>query len=134
MSKLLAGARVLVVDDEPDFLYLLESFLADAGASIMVARGADEALAALDKQPPDVIVSDISMPDGDGYQLMRRIRARPPERGGQTPAIALTARIGDTDHSRSLLAGFQLRLCKPIKAMELVASIHQLLPRRSASH
>ncbi len=134
MSKLLVGARILVVDDEPDVLMMVERFLSNAGAITTLARNADEALVALEDSRPDIIVSDTTMPGGDGYQLIRRIRARSSERGGTTPAIALTARVADTDHSRALLSGFQLHLCKPIKAMELVASIHQLLARRSAAH
>jgi CheY-like chemotaxis protein len=133
MSKLLAGKRVLVVDDEPDALELVEDFLQRAGAIASLARSAEEALRKLDERP-DIIISDISMPDGDGYQLIRRIRARSADRGGTTPAIALTAHVADTDHSRALLAGFQMHLSKPIKAMELVASIHQLLARRSVTH
>jgi CheY-like chemotaxis protein len=133
MSKVLAGVRILVVDDELDALTLMEDFLHGAGATTRLARSADEALRLLDERI-DVIVSDISMPDGDGYQLMRRIRARAPEHGGTTPAVALTAHVEDVDHARALLAGFQMHLCKPIKAMELVASIHQLLARRTASH
>jgi CheY-like chemotaxis protein len=130
VPRLLAGARILVVDDEIDALELMERFLTHAGAQTTTARDADEALAKLEQCRPDLLVSDISMPHGDGYQLIRRIRARPADRGGTTPAIALTARIGDLDHSRAILAGFQLHLGKPVKAMELVASIHQLLIRR----
>lgn len=126
---MLAGTRVLLVDDEPDLLSLLDDLVTSAGGTAYVATSADEALRKLDERP-DVIVSDISMPDGDGYQLIRRIRARSPERGGTIPAIALTARIEDADHSKALLSGFQVHLCKPIKAMELVDSIHQLLARR----
>jgi CheY-like chemotaxis protein len=118
------------VDDDADALELMEDFLSTAGARITIARDAEEALVELERCRPDVLVSDISMPCGDGYQLIRRIRARPPERGGATPAIALTAHKEDTDHTRAILAGFQLHLGKPVKALELVASIHQLLVRR----
>lgn len=125
-TRLLAGARVLLVDDEPDALMLVERFLAAAGATALLATNVDEAMMELERRP-DIIVSDIAMPGGDGYHLMRCVRARSIDRGGATPAIALTARASKTDHSLALLAGFQVHLAKPIKATELVASIHQLL-------
>ena len=128
----LRGARVLVVDDEPDALELIDDCLTIAGAIALRARSADEAMSKLDEKP-DIIVSDISMPGGDGYQLIRRVRARDAARGGAIPAIALTAHTLDVDHSRVLLAGFQMHLAKPVNAMKLVDSIHQLLARHSAT-
>lgn len=130
VTQLLAGTRILLVDDEPDVLLFLDRFLTNVGAKVALACSADEAMVKLTFHRPHVIVSDIAMPGGDGYQLMRRIRARSAADGGATPAIALTAYAGPTHHTRALLAGYQVHLAKPIRAMELVTSIHQLLTRR----
>ncbi len=130
VSSALRGATVLLVDDDADALCVLEDFLSATGARLITARSADEAMTAFAEHKPDVIVSDISMPDGDGYQLIRRVRARTAADGGTTPAIAVTAHTGATAHTRALLAGFQAHLGKPIKPFELVATIHQLVGTR----
>lgn len=129
-GNLLDGVRVLVVDDDPDVLMVLERLLEQAGAVPTLARSTAEALGHLEKSLHDVIVSDISMPGGDGYQLIRRVRARTSSRGGATPAIALTACSSDSDHARAILSGFQVHLSKPIKAIELALSIRRLLSQR----
>ena len=126
VMAVLSGRRVLVVDDDPDTLTLLADLLAHEGAEPVTARNADEALQKFADARPHVIVSDITMPDGDGYQLLRRVRARLPTAGGATPAIALTANTGDLHHSRALLAGYQLHLAKPVDPTALVMAIQRL--------
>jgi signal transduction histidine kinase/ActR/RegA family two-component response regulator len=119
----LTGLRILVVDDQADARDLMHSVLVGAGAKVLTAESADEALALLTSQRPDVIVSDIGMPGRDGYELMRAIRALPPESGGRTPAIALTAFARPEDRMRAMLAGFQVHLNKPIEPQELLATV-----------
>jgi len=125
----LAGLAVLVIDDEPDARALLALVLGDAGARVAVAASSDEALAKLAATRPDVIVSDIGMPDRDGYQLMRSIRMLPPERGGRTPAVALTAFARSEDRTRALLAGYQVHITKPIEPLELIVTLASLTGR-----
>ncbi|HEU5321408.1 MAG TPA: response regulator, partial [Methylomirabilota bacterium] len=102
---------------------LLTVVLARAGAVVTCAGAVREALTALGRARPDVIVSDISMPDEDGYSLIRRLRALRPERGGQIPALALTAYAGREDEARALEAGFQLHLAKPVDPLRLVEAV-----------
>ena len=125
----LAGVRVLVIDDEADARALLDMVLSDAGAECMLAASTEEALGKLAMQRPDVIVSDIGMPDRDGYQLMRSIRILPPDRGGRTPAVALTAFARSEDRTRALLAGYQVHMTKPIEPLELIVTLASLIGR-----
>ena len=125
----LTGVKVLVIDDEADARALLELVLSDAGAEVFSAATGDEALALLAQRQPDVIVSDIGMPDRDGYQLMRSIRNLPPERGGRTPAVALTAFARSEDRTRALLAGYQVHITKPLEPIELVVTLASLTGR-----
>jgi signal transduction histidine kinase/CheY-like chemotaxis protein len=122
----LPGVRVLVVDDDPDARELLASLLAGVGAEPTTAGSTDAALAVLAEHRFDAIISDIGMPERDGYQLMRAIRALPPERGGRTPAIAVTAFARSEDRTRALLAGYQVHLAKPIEPHELVVTVASL--------
>jgi PAS domain S-box-containing protein len=124
----LAGVVVVVVDDEPDARALIARVLHECGAKVNVASSAEEALALIDDSTPDVLVSDIGMPDTDGFELLRRVRALPAERG-QIPVIALTAFAREEDRARSLEAGFSLHLTKPIELPILVASVAQLSGR-----
>ncbi|MDB5299661.1 MAG: two-component hybrid sensor and regulator [Phycisphaerales bacterium] len=121
------GMRVLVVDDEPDAREVVAAILRRAGAE---ARTAPTTRAALNMLEggflPDVIISDIAMPDEDGYDLIRAVRALPPENGGATPAIALTAYAREEDRLRALDAGFQAHLPKPIDPAALTATTAQL--------
>ncbi len=126
---LLAGVKVLVVDDEPDARDLLMHVLVDAQAEVTTAGSAEEGLARVKTERPDVIVSDIGMPDRDGYQFMRAVRALPVADGGRTPAIALTAFARSEDRTRALLAGYQVHLAKPIEPHELVVTIGSLTGR-----
>jgi PAS domain S-box-containing protein len=122
----LRGLRVLVVDDEPDARELLRVLLSDARAEVATAGGVEQALAVVAEELPNVIVSDIGMPGRDGYQLMQAIRALPADKGGGTPAIALTAFARSEDRTRALQAGYQLHLSKPVDPQELLASLARL--------
>jgi PAS domain S-box-containing protein len=115
----LDGLRVLLVDDQPDILDMLQEVLAPCGAVVRSCAGAREALGVLRAWRPDVLVSDIAMPDEDGYWLIRQLRALPPEEGGDTPAAALTAYVRVEERVRVLAAGFQLYVPKPVEPGEL---------------
>jgi signal transduction histidine kinase/CheY-like chemotaxis protein len=125
----LSGVKVLVVDDEPDARELLRCVLADAEATVVTAGSADEALGLVRRGRPDVIISDIGMPERDGYQLMKAVRGLPAAEGGRTPAIALTAFARSEDRTRALLAGYQVHIAKPIEVRELVVTIGSLTGR-----
>ena len=115
--------RILVVEDEPDTFEFLNRFLRSYGADVIVARSAEEALSRLSSEKVDIVVSDIGLPDVDGYDLMRRIRQRPANAGGATPAVALTAYARTEDRMRAFRSGYQAHLAKPIEPAELVATI-----------
>jgi len=119
----LAGISVLLVDDHADSRELLTAFLEDLGVVVYNAASADEGLALLRKARPDVLVSDIEMPGESGYALMQKVRALPPEAGGLTPAIALTAYARPDDRMQALTAGFQAHLAKPALPEDLAAAI-----------
>ncbi|HEX8559038.1 MAG TPA: ATP-binding protein [Pyrinomonadaceae bacterium] len=125
----LDGVKVLVVEDERDTLEMLKVGLAGSGAQVRAASSAAEALAAFGEDPPDVIISDIGMPETDGYQLMRQIRELPAARGGQTPAIALTAYARTEDRLQALRAGYQMHVPKPVELAELIAVASSLVRR-----
>lgn len=116
----LTGLRVLVVDDDADARELVTSVLVERRAQVTAVAAATDALEQLQTERPDVIVSDIGMPVQDGYALMERVRALPPERGGTTPAIALTAYAHNADRAKALLSGFTAHAAKPIDPNELV--------------
>ena len=119
----LAGVRVLIVDDDQDTRDLIPEMLRSRGAAVTAVASADECLAAIDAAIPHVLVSDIAMPGRDGHELIRRVRQRAPDAGGLVPAIALTAYARDEDRDRSLAAGFQMFLPKPVDLDTLLASI-----------
>jgi PAS domain S-box-containing protein len=123
----LDGRHILVVDDEPDGRELVARILGDRGARCVCAADAKEALVQLARHRFDILLSDIGLPDQDGYALMREIRAREAESGGAIPAIAVTAYARPEDRQRSLLAGYQMHLAKPIEARELIAAIASIL-------
>jgi signal transduction histidine kinase len=122
----LDGLRVLVVDDEEDARELVDRLLSDEGAIVSSVPSADEALGVLEKVRPDVLVSDVGMPSVDGYMLMRRIRRLPPERGGKTPAIALTAYAREEDIERAFAAGFEAHIAKPVEAGRIISLVENL--------
>ncbi|MBD0334846.1 MAG: PAS domain-containing protein [Cyanobacteria bacterium Co-bin13] len=123
----LAGTRVLIVDDDEDTRNLTAYILEQSGAIPTVTASAQEALVALAQSHPDILVSDIGMPEVDGYMLIRQIRQLPAAAGGQMPAIALTAYAGDGDQRRVLEAGFQRHVTKPIDPVDLVNAISEVI-------
>jgi len=125
----LAGVKVLVVDDEPDARNLVQRLLEDCDAVVSTAASASEAMLMIQAGPPDVVVSDVGMPNEDGYALIRKIRALGPQRGGDIPAVALTAYARSEDRMRSIRAGFQMHLAKPIEPAELITMIAGLAGR-----
>jgi signal transduction histidine kinase len=128
-SPSLAGARVVVVDDDPTAVELIKEVLVQAGAEVIECRTADEALQAFAQWRPDVLVSDIEMPGQDGYSLIRKVRALGPEQGGKTPAVALTAFGRPEDRIRSLRAGFNIHVSKPVDPAELTAIVASMIGR-----
>jgi CheY-like chemotaxis protein len=126
----LTGIKILVVEDQQDARDLLTEIIRGAGAEIAEARSVAGAHS-FQIFRPDVLVSDIAMPDEDGYSLLRRVRQWPPEEGGLTPAIAVTAYAREEDRIRSVSAGFQLHLPKPFEPVELTTAIWNLVRRRT---
>jgi CheY-like chemotaxis protein len=126
-TVVLRGADVLVVDDDPDALDLVQFILGRYGANVRTAASAAEALEALNESPPDVLISDIGMPDEDGYSLIRQVRARDASRGGCIPAVAMTAWGRSEDRQQALAAGFQTHLAKPTDPEELVRAVATLI-------
>src|SRR5262245_42172513 len=134
-SRPLAGMRILVVDDEPDCATLTGYLLSHWGADVKVAISATEALEVFERYEewtPDIMVSDIQMPGMDGYALMRSVRKMDPDRGGNIPAIALTAYTRAEDRIRALVAGFQIHIAKPFEPVELLTVVESVLKRMAA--
>jgi CheY-like chemotaxis protein len=125
-STNLAGVKVLVVDDEPDARSLIQRVLVQCEAEVMTAPNAEEAIALLKRFKPDVLISDIGMPQTDGYQFLKQVRKLSPAEGGKTPAIALTAFARSEDRTRAMLAGYQIHIAKPIETQELLATVANL--------
>jgi len=125
-ERLLEGLWVLVVDDERDARELTRELLEERGARVLLAASADEAYALLCRARPDVLVSDLGMPDTDGFALIRRVRELPAREGGDTPAVALTAFARLEERERALVAGFQAHLAKPVDPAELIALVASL--------
>ena len=119
----LTGYRILTVDDDPDARQLLNVMLTQYGAEVLTVTSALEVLANLESFQPDVLVSDIGMPEVDGYSLIQKIRSLPPEKGGLIPAIALTAYAREDDHARSLINGYQRHVTKPLEPELLVQAV-----------
>ena len=122
----LDGINVLVVEDEPDTRDLLTTILQECGAQVAAVGSAKDALTFIQQELPNVLLSDISMSGESGYDLIRKVRALPPEKGGNIPAVALTAYAGAVDRRRALLAGFHVHLAKPVEPDELLAVIGSL--------
>ncbi|WP_416674465.1 PAS domain S-box protein [Egbenema bharatensis] len=122
----LAGVRVLAVDDEPDARELLTTLLTEYGANVLTVASAAEALSILQSFRPHVLISDIGMPSVDGYALIQKVRSLPPDQGGQTPAIALTAYVREADYQRALTSGYQQHVTKPLEIDQLVQAVARL--------
>jgi CheY-like chemotaxis protein len=128
-SAQIQGVRVLAVDDEPDARSLMKRLLEDCKAVVTLAASAAEAFERVRTECPDVLISDIGMPNEDGYSLMRRVRALPPDQGGTVPAVALTAYARPEDRIKAVMAGFQHHVAKPVEPAELIAIIAILSKR-----
>jgi PAS domain S-box-containing protein len=129
MTADLDGLNVLVVDDDPDSAEIVCRIIERNGADVRTAGSMDEALVIFNEFTPDVLLSDIGMPDHDGYELISRIRALPA--GRSLPAVALTALARSADRTRALRAGFQMHVAKPVDASELVAVVRNLASLRA---
>jgi signal transduction histidine kinase len=127
----LDGIRVLFVDDNADARELVATILTAHGARVTTSDSTDASLAALERERPDVLISDIEMPGGDGYQMIRALRLREEATDGRIPAIALTGTTRAEDRIRMLSAGFQLHVPKPVDPAELVAAVAALALRES---
>jgi len=125
----LTNVTILMVDDEPDARRLVTRILEDCNARVLTAGSVDEALSVFGEQPVDVLVSDIGMPRRDGYDLIRTLRARPANRGGVIPAVALTAFARTEDRRAALTAGFDMHLPKPVDPTELCEVVARLAGR-----
>jgi CheY-like chemotaxis protein len=121
---------VLVVDDQEDARELMTAVLGRCGARVVAVDSAPAALEALDRVHPDVILSDLEMPGEDGYSLIRKVRERPREQGGEVPAAALTAYARTEDRLHSLRAGFHRHVPKPVQPDELAEIVATLAGRR----
>ena len=135
----LDGVRVLLVEDHPMVREVISQLLAEFGAAVTVAPGVAEALKAFERERPDVVLSDIDMPDQDGYALIRKLRALPRDQGGHTPAAGLTGLGTDAHGSRMVEAGFQSYVAKPVDARLLVGVVATLaartrIARKSVAH
>jgi signal transduction histidine kinase len=127
----LAGLRIVVADDQEDSRDLIEFLLTRQGAIVTGAASGAEAFAAVKRDPPDVLLSDIEMPDESGYSLIGRVRALPPDQGGSVPAVAMTAHGSREDKERALAAGFHRHLPKPFQPADLFAVIGDLAGREA---
>ncbi|GAB1544245.1 hypothetical protein NUACC21_69210 [Scytonema sp. NUACC21] len=123
----LNGIKVLVVDDDADSRDFIAFALEQSGALVTAVSSASEALEVMTRVMPDILVSDIGMPEMDGYEMLRQIRGWTKEQGGQIPAIALTAYAGECDRKQALAAGFQVHISKPIEIYTLTAATIGLL-------
>jgi CheY-like chemotaxis protein len=133
-SHVLDHVRVLVVEDDQDTLDLLKLILDDSGADVATAPSVKEAIDVFEHWRPDVLVSDIAMPEQDGYQLIGQVRSHDSEHGGNVPAVALTAYATGDDRKRVLAAGFQMHLSKPITPDELITVLTSLSGRSTPKY
>ena len=122
----LQGLRVLVVDDEIDARTLLTMMLERCGAQVIAVGSSREGLESIESWLPDVLIADIGMPVEDGYGMIKKIRKLPETKGGQTPALALTAYARTEDRVRALSEGYQVHLAKPVDRYELAAVVASL--------
>ncbi len=128
-TRRLENVDVLVVDDDAETREVLKVALGFEGARVMTAPSVADAVAAIEQRWPDVLVSDIGMPGEDGYDLIRRVRRLEAARGRHIPAIALTAYAAAEDRRRTLHAGYDSHVAKPVEASAFAPLIASLLPR-----
>jgi CheY-like chemotaxis protein len=129
----LKGIQILVVEDDLDTRELLTTILERCGAQVRAVSSARAAIEEIVRTAPDVLVSDIGMPDENGYELIKKVRSLDPDKGGRVPAVALTAYAAAADRRRALLAGFQTHLAKPVEPDELLAVIASLSSSQETS-
>jgi CheY-like chemotaxis protein len=125
----LEGLRVLLVDDETDGREMVTVMLETIGVQVKAAASANEALQTFAEWRPDILVSDIGMPAEDGYSLIRKVRALPPEQGGNVPAAALTGYATKEDYLEALSAGYHSHIKKPVELEELITVVASLTGR-----
>ena len=125
----LDGLHVLLVEDDDDSRKLIGTMLKRYGARVTSTKSAKEALSVFDGELPDLLISDIGMPDEDGYELIRKLRSAPPDKGGLTPAIALTGYASRKDRERALGAGYQQHMAKPVEQSDIISAIAALVGR-----
>jgi CheY-like chemotaxis protein len=125
--RILAGVTVLVVEDHDDVRYAVAGFLRQQGAKVIACPNAAEALEALKQERPDVVLSDINLPDMDGFQLLQSIRRLDPDIGGNIPVIAMSALGATVTKQRALAAGFRSYLGKPFTPQQLLQTIEAAL-------
>ncbi|MEH2230426.1 MAG: response regulator [Nostoc sp.] len=121
------GLRLLVVDDDTDTRILLTFLFELEGAEVIAVASADEALKKMSSFKPDILISDICLPDEDGYSLLLKVKNLEEKRGRKIPAIALTASTFEDDRKRALLAGYDIYQCKPIDLDELTSMVASLV-------
>jgi CheY-like chemotaxis protein len=131
VSQSLQGLRVLVVDDEADMRDLILTVLEQTGAIVETTGSAAAALAALEQSTPDILISDIAMPEMDGYMLLQQIRSRLENQNCTIPAIALTAYAEEYNQQRALTVGFQMHIAKPVEPEVLIKAIANLIYRET---
>jgi CheY-like chemotaxis protein len=122
----LSGIKILIVDDEPEALTVTQLMLVHYQAEVLTASTAAQGLEQVKRERPDVIVSDIGMPQMDGYQFIREVRKLPAVHGGQTPAVALTAFTGEQDRAKAVDAGFHRHVAKPVDMDVLVNTLTEV--------
>jgi CheY-like chemotaxis protein len=130
----LDGIKVMVVDDQTDAQELIRRVLEDCGAQVITCSSAAEALPILQREKPAVLLSDIGMPEIDGYEFLKKVRALGADRGGQVPAVALTAFARSEDRTKALLSGFAVHVTKPVEPNELAATIASVAGRIAESN
>ena len=132
-ARILAGVTVLFVEDHDDTREAVARDLVEHGARVLTARSAQTGLLLVEREQPDLLLVDLEMPDVDGYGFLRAVRRLPAARGGQAPAVALTAHNTPEDKRRSLLNGFRVHLAKPVSGVRLAQVLAGLLAL-SAGH
>ncbi|MEA5495843.1 ATP-binding response regulator [Limnoraphis robusta] len=125
----LQDVKIMVVEDQADARELIRLILEQQGAQVIEASSSKQALEIIKESIPDVLISDIGMPDEDGYSFLKKVRSLPQDQGGNIPALALTAYTKEEDRQQAIAAGFQMHLGKPLDITELVQAVFQLSPK-----